>query len=136
MQHYFELLAHAQIDLYEGDGRRALARIHEAWPKLRGSQLLRVEYIRCLMLHLRGRAAVAAGELDEAAGAARRLEAVGEHARGRALLLRAAIAERRATATGAQGRCAPAARSSTPPISAATSSAPITSRRASSVTPR
>ena len=93
MQHYFELQAHAQIDLYEGDGPRALARIHEGWPKLRASQLLRVEYIRCLMLHLRGRAAVAAGELDEAAGAARRLEAVGEHARGWALLLRAAIAE-------------------------------------------
>ncbi|HXU71122.1 MAG TPA: AAA family ATPase [Polyangia bacterium] len=94
LQHYFELLALSQIDLYEGDGAGALARIHAAWPDLRHSQVLRVEYVRCLMLHLRGRAAVAAGALDEAVGAARRLEAVGEHARGRALLLRAAIAER------------------------------------------
>jgi eukaryotic-like serine/threonine-protein kinase len=101
MQHYFELLASSQIDLYEGDGRRALGRIHEAWPALRRSQLLRVEYIRCLMLHLRGRAAIAAGALDEAAGAARRLEAVGDHARGRALLLRAAIAEQQGDRAGA-----------------------------------
>ena len=101
LQHYFELLALSQIDLYEGDGARALARIHEAWPNLRRSQLLRVEYIRCLTLHLRGRAAIAAGALDEAAGAARRLEAVGEHARGRALLLRAAIAERQNDRAGA-----------------------------------
>jgi hypothetical protein len=101
MQHYFELLALTQIDLYEGDGARALTRVHEAWPALQRAQLLRVEYIHCLLLHLRGRAAVAAGALDEAIGAAKRLEAVGEHARGRALLLRAAVAEQRGDRPGA-----------------------------------
>jgi len=96
LQHYFELLALSQIDLYEGDGARALARIHAAWPAVRHSQLLRIEYLRSVLLHLRGSAAVAAGALDEAAGAARRLDALSaQHARARALLLRAAIAERR-----------------------------------------
>ena len=101
LQHYFELLALAQIDLYEGEGARALERIHAAWPDMRRAQLFRVEYIRCLMFHLRGRAAIAAGALDEAAGSARRLEAVGDHARCRALLLRAAIAEKKGDRAGA-----------------------------------
>jgi len=93
LQHYFELVALAQIDLYEGDGASALARVHAAWLDLRHSQLMRIEYLRYVLVHLRGRAGVAAGALDEAAGAARRLEAMGGQARGPALLLRAAIAE-------------------------------------------
>ena len=94
LQHYFELCALSHIDLYEGDGAGALARIHAAWPDLRHSQLLRIEYLRSVILHLRGRAAVAAGELDEAVGPARPPEAMGEPARAPALLLRAAVAER------------------------------------------
>jgi eukaryotic-like serine/threonine-protein kinase len=60
MQHYFELLSSAHIDLYEGDGRRAWERVSRSWPALTRSLLLRVQFIRCLMLHLRGRSAVAA----------------------------------------------------------------------------
>ena len=104
MQHYFELLASTEIDLYELDGARAWRRVDESWPALTGSLLLRVQFIRCLMRHLRGRSAVAAALaapderrrralLGEARAEARRLdrERVG-YADGFSLSLRAGIA--------------------------------------------
>ena len=103
MQHYFELLASTHIDLYQLDGRRAWQRLCRSWPALTRSMLLRVQFIRCLMLHLRGRSAVAAaavataGErgplLARARADARRLEREGlGYADGMAALLRAGIA--------------------------------------------
>ena len=60
LQHYWELLARTQCDLYEGDGAAAHQRVTRAWSSLERSQLLRIELIRIEALHLRARAALAA----------------------------------------------------------------------------
>ncbi len=60
LQHYYELLARTNIDLYIGDGEAAYMRLVERWPKLEKSMLLRVQVIRAEALFLRGRAALAA----------------------------------------------------------------------------
>jgi tetratricopeptide (TPR) repeat protein len=60
VQHYLHTLAAAHIDLYTGDGAAAWRRVVEAWPKMRRSQLLRMEMFRVEGYHLRARAALAA----------------------------------------------------------------------------
>jgi hypothetical protein len=59
LQHYYELLAHGQIDLYMGNGRAGLDRIDQHWRALSGSLLLRVQNIRVEAQHLRARCALA-----------------------------------------------------------------------------
>jgi hypothetical protein len=59
VQHMNRLYDDAQIDLYEGDPRRAWERLQESWPVLLRSELLRVQQVRIFMTHLRGRAALA-----------------------------------------------------------------------------
>ena len=59
LQHYYELLAHGQIDLYVGDGRAGLERTDQHWKALAGSMLLRVQNIRVEAHHLRARCALA-----------------------------------------------------------------------------
>jgi serine/threonine protein kinase len=59
LQHYYELLAHGQIDLYLGDGRAGLERTDTSWSALSGSLLLRVQNIRVEAHHLRARCAIA-----------------------------------------------------------------------------
>jgi hypothetical protein len=63
-QHYWSLLALANIDLYEGDGRAAHARVSREWGRLSRALILKVQIIRIEALHLRARAALAAA-LDE-----------------------------------------------------------------------
>src|SRR5262249_51575540 len=67
-QHYFELLAETQIDLYRGDARAALARVERTWPALDAALLLRLQCLRVEVTHLRARAriAVAAGTAPRA----------------------------------------------------------------------
>jgi hypothetical protein len=65
IQHWYELFARTQIDLYNGDGAAAHARMARGWSDLRRSNLLRMQHTRIVAVHLRGRAALAA-----AAGAA------------------------------------------------------------------
>jgi hypothetical protein len=60
VQHYFCLVAEAQIDLYRRDGARALARMTAAWPAMKRSLLLRVQSIRIAVTDQRARAALAA----------------------------------------------------------------------------
>jgi hypothetical protein len=60
VQHYFCLVAEAQVDLYRRDGARALARMTAAWPAMKRSLLLRVQSIRIAVTDQRARAAVAA----------------------------------------------------------------------------
>jgi hypothetical protein len=82
LHHYYELLTHRQIDLYEGDGPGAWKRLMESWRALEGSTLLRVQMIRIEMQFLRARcgfSAAAAGQdegamLDIAERAARKIE--------------------------------------------------------------
>jgi hypothetical protein len=69
IQHYHDLYAQAQIDLYNGDGWRAFQRIKDAWPLLGRSMLLQCEWPRVTMFYLRARAALmAAWEESEKSG--------------------------------------------------------------------
>ena len=60
VQHNDALWAAVQIELYRGAGQSAWNLIHQAWPALRRSLLLRVQFIRTSMHFLRARAALAA----------------------------------------------------------------------------
>jgi hypothetical protein len=59
LQHYYELLANGQIDLYTGNGRAGLQRTDQHWKALKRSMLLRVQNIRVEAHHLRARCAMA-----------------------------------------------------------------------------
>ncbi len=59
IQHWYELIAHTQIDLYGGDGEAAYTRFRTGWPALRKSLLLRLQHTRTVAIHLRGRTALA-----------------------------------------------------------------------------
>jgi hypothetical protein len=59
MQHWWEMNALAQADLYRGKNADALVRLRGRWGALRGSLLMRVQYLRLRAYHLRGRAALA-----------------------------------------------------------------------------
>ena len=58
LQHYYELLALAHVDLYRGDAASALARVEDRWQPLARAMFLRNQVIRVNMLHLRARAAL------------------------------------------------------------------------------
>jgi tetratricopeptide (TPR) repeat protein len=60
VQHNDALWASVQIELYCGAGEAAWELIRQAWPALRRSLLLRVQFIRTSMHFLRARAALAA----------------------------------------------------------------------------
>jgi len=60
-------IAHAEIDLYVGDGAAAYRRIDQDWHRRIASPLARLAFVRARMLGLHGVAALAAcrsGELD------------------------------------------------------------------------
>lgn len=59
MQHMFELIGSASIDLYVGEGAAAWHRIAKAWGDFRRSWHTRHRFPRILVLHLRARAALA-----------------------------------------------------------------------------
>jgi tetratricopeptide (TPR) repeat protein len=100
LQHWYELLARAELALYTGDAAAAVDRLAEPFAALDRSMLLRVELVRCEASALRGRLLVAAAaarpsaELTrEAARIARKLERAGiGYATVFARLLRAALA--------------------------------------------
>jgi hypothetical protein len=73
LEHFWELLAQGGIDLYTGDGAAAQDRVAKAWPLLKKSLLLRVQHLRIEAEQLRGRAAIAVGDLAQARASARRL---------------------------------------------------------------
>ena len=72
LQHYYELLALAQIDLYLGDGRAALERVDATWNRLASAFLFRVQSVRLDALFLRARAALACASGDHEATRLRR----------------------------------------------------------------
>jgi hypothetical protein len=59
-QHYYQLFAQAESDLYRGDAQEALALVSGRWPALQKSLLLQVQFIRLEALHLRARVHLAA----------------------------------------------------------------------------
>jgi eukaryotic-like serine/threonine-protein kinase len=98
---YFDLFAWANLEIYEGTPAAACERLKAGWPGLEKSYLLKLQFVRVIMTELRGRAALAAGDLDAAARDAKRL--LGEkpawaHALGQ--MLSAAV-------TAGRGRLAP-----------------------------
>jgi tetratricopeptide (TPR) repeat protein len=103
VQHMEVLRIEAYGDLYEGRPLAAYARVRAAWPAIRASQLLQVQFTRLKMLLLHARSAIASAEvaahggrsrfLAEAEDDARRLEReVRSDAQAAAHLLRAGIA--------------------------------------------
>jgi hypothetical protein len=60
IQHFWNLYAKVQIELYRGAFRAAHVRLHSQWGQLRRSLLLRVQYFRIIMLELRARTTLAA----------------------------------------------------------------------------
>ena len=63
MPTFFDVLAQAQIDLYEGKDADALERTEVAFRALHRAMLLRVQFVRVKMLELRARAALACGHV-------------------------------------------------------------------------
>jgi len=59
VQHYWQIHARCDLDLYRGDAAAALARIDRRWPDL--GTLLRIQLVRIEALHLRARCLLAAG---------------------------------------------------------------------------
>src|SRR5262249_27273751 len=106
VQHMNRLIDDTTIDLYEGDGARALGRLSDAWRELERSNLLRVQQIYIMLTHLRARAALATGRADllrEGRRDARALAKSGaEWGRALGLLIDAAVAWRE----GNKGRAA------------------------------
>ena len=60
MPHFFDVLAQAQIDLYEGAATRAAARAETGSAALRRALLFRVQFVRAKMTELRARTILAA----------------------------------------------------------------------------
>jgi len=69
LHHYYDVLAHTMIDLYESDGAAAFQRMATTWKEIDGSHLLRIQAVRAECLWLRGTAAVASarGAVDRLA---------------------------------------------------------------------
>jgi len=65
IQHWYGVIARAQIALYEGRAAEAHAGLEEAWPHLRRSHLLQMQHTRIVALHLRARATLAAATASE-----------------------------------------------------------------------
>jgi hypothetical protein len=59
-QHYLEMFAENQTDLYMGNWASAWRRSDERWPLMKSSFLLRIPFVKLEALHLIGRTALAA----------------------------------------------------------------------------
>jgi hypothetical protein len=62
IQHYYDLIARAGIDLYTGAGRDAYRRVQQRWRDLSQSLLLMVQFVRTDALTIRARTALAAAK--------------------------------------------------------------------------
>ncbi|MFO0587123.1 MAG: AAA family ATPase [Polyangiaceae bacterium] len=100
LQHFHDVVARVQIDLYRGDGASAYTHISEGWKSLEDSMSMRIHVVRTTCEYLRGASAVLASwsELDAApllgvaAKAAKKLDAEkATWASALACFLRAAI---------------------------------------------
>jgi serine/threonine protein kinase/tetratricopeptide (TPR) repeat protein len=90
IQHWYELIAETQVDLYLGDGEQAHRRFVAGWRALQRSFLLQMQHTRNVAVHLRGRAALAGA-----------LAATGTERTARLQLARASAAQlRRGTGWG------------------------------------
>jgi serine/threonine protein kinase/tetratricopeptide (TPR) repeat protein len=67
LEHFYELAARTNVDLYERRGRQALARVEERVVAMRRAQLLRIASVRVWASEMRGRSALAVAVADPAA---------------------------------------------------------------------
>ena len=74
VQHMWHLRAAVEIALYEQRGAEAWTKLEESWRAARTSLVARVQFTRMVLEDVRGRAALAAGLIDVAGQAAKRLE--------------------------------------------------------------
>jgi hypothetical protein len=65
VQHLTRVYDEANIDLYLGDGRRALENLDRCWPEIQESQLLRVCQLRIFLTDAHARAALSASTRGE-----------------------------------------------------------------------
>jgi eukaryotic-like serine/threonine-protein kinase len=63
IQHWYQLIAETQIDLYNGDCERAYVQYERGWRVLRQSHLPKMSHTRIVATHLRARAAIAAASM-------------------------------------------------------------------------
>ncbi len=61
-QHWYAFNSLSMIDLYRGQVSDAVARVEHDWPRLQGSMLMRLQYIRVRAWHARGRVDLAWAE--------------------------------------------------------------------------
>jgi tetratricopeptide (TPR) repeat protein len=80
-QHFWSLLALANVDLYEGDGRAAWARVDREWPRVSRALLSRVQTFAIETTHLRARAALGAATDERGSARARVLRVADRCAR-------------------------------------------------------
>jgi hypothetical protein len=67
LEHYYELLSRTNVDLYQGRGREAAARVTARWTTLWRSLLpMTVQAVRINAWHARARSAIAAAEISSA----------------------------------------------------------------------
>ncbi len=66
VEHYFEILALTNVDLYAGDAVKAHERIAARWSAMTGSLVTRVQAVRIYAWQLRARAALAVAASDPA----------------------------------------------------------------------
>lgn len=64
VQHWFAMIANAQLELYAGQGKQAHAQVTDRWRALSRSMLLRVQLVRIEARQLRARCALSAAEQE------------------------------------------------------------------------
>jgi len=75
VQHWYNLIAMVQTELYLGQGATAYGLIRDRWPELRRSGVFHIQHTRIAALHLRARAALAAAQQSSQRERARYLNA-------------------------------------------------------------
>lgn len=100
LQHYYALIAEAELDLYLGEGLRAYERLLERWKEIDSSPLLTITMARVDAEHMRARVILATARrtanrkalLRKARVAAHHIESIAPWASGHARLVEAACA--------------------------------------------
>jgi hypothetical protein len=75
VQHWYNLIAMVQTELYLGQGPTAYELIRDRWPELRRSGVFHIQHTRIAALHLRARAVLAAAQQSSGKARARYLKA-------------------------------------------------------------
>jgi len=80
LMHYWALYGEAHYELYAGDAVAARERLARAWPALKASNMLRIQFLRIFITLLRGNTAVAAAHARQGGDPQRLLRAAEEDA--------------------------------------------------------